>query len=69
MSKNYPKNELTRITLSTVVPCAGCGGPTGVHESLLTDGDRFYHDGCIPTGKTPVVHTLELGDDLKIKSQ
>lgn len=68
MAKTYPKRELTAVTLSTVVPCAGCGQPTGVHERLLTDGDGFYHRGCAPT-ETPVVHTLEIGDDLKIKSQ
>ena len=69
MAKTYPKRELRSVALSTVVACAGCGGPTGVNERLLADGENYYHPGCAPADEAPVVHTLELSDDLKVKSE
>ena len=67
--KTYPKKELRQTTLSTIVACAGCGQATGINERLLADNENYYHQKCAPTGEAPVVHTLELSDDLKVKSE
>ena len=68
-AKTYPKKELRQVMLSTVIACAGCGQATGINERLLADGENYYHQRCAPTGEAPVVHTLELSDDLKVKSE
>ena len=73
-TKTYPKRELLAINLSTIVKCAKCKRENAINESMLQDGDNYYHRECVSDDdkdkvEETKIYTVKINDDLSVKSE
>ena len=70
--KTYPKHELRKMELSTVIPCAKCGIPNGINETVYIDdlSGKVYHVGCQDDRVTETkIYDMTISEGLGVKSQ
>lgn len=49
-SKTY--EQFSRISTSTVIPCAKCGESSKPFETMATNGREYWHERCAPSTST-----------------
>ena len=66
--KTYP--QFSTFRTSTVLPCAQCKSEIKMYTPVVTDGNRYWHEGHEPHGSEhSEVHTVESPDVNKVDDE